>query len=86
MKQFLLSIVLLGAVLIQPVPSGAFERGNLPAAVVDMPKVIDMSYASPDTWHALPPSIYVYEKTPVLLLEPNELDLPTSPTKLAVLH
>jgi hypothetical protein len=85
MMRFLLSVGLLGTALIQPVPSGAGEqRDELPAVVTDMPDVIDMSYASPDAWHALPPA-YLLEKPPLPALEPNEVDLPSSLTKLAVL-
>ncbi|MGH6735319.1 MAG: hypothetical protein ACRECX_04470 [Methyloceanibacter sp.] len=85
MMRLLLSAVFLGAALVQPVPSGAGERGELPAAVTDMPEAIDMSYASPDTWHALPPSTNLHEKSPLPALEPDEVDLPSSPTTLAVL-
>jgi len=85
--RLLLSAVFLGTVLFQPVPSGAGERGGeLPAAVTDMPDVIDMSYASPDTWHALLPSIYLQEKPRLPAFEPNEVELPSSPTKLAVFY
>jgi hypothetical protein len=72
---------LLGTALLQPVPS----RHEPPAVVTDMPDIIDMSYASPDAWHALPPPIRLHEKPPLPALEPNEVDFPSSRTKLAVL-
>lgn len=85
--RLLFSAMLLGLVFVQPVSSGAGERRDeLPAAVTDMPDVIDISYASPDTWHALPPSIYPHEKPPLPALDPNEVDLPSFPTQIAILY
>ena len=88
MKRLLLSVGLLGTALIQPVPPGASSQRDEPPAVVteDMPDIIDMSYASPDAWHALPPQFHIHEKPPLPALEPNEVDLPLSRTKLAVLN
>lgn len=86
MKRLLLSVGL-GTALIQPVPSGASsQRDEPPAVVTDMPDIIDMSYASPDAWHALPPRFDIHEKPPLPALEPNEVDFPSSRTKLAVLN
>ena len=85
--RLLLSVGLLGTALIQPVPPGASsQRDEPPAVVTDMPDIIDMSYASPDEWHALPPQFHIHEKPPLPALEPNEVDLPSSRTKLAVLN
>jgi len=87
MNRLLLSTTLLGTALIQPVPSGASsQRDEPPAVVTDMPDIIDMSNASPDTWHALPPQFHIHEKPPLPALEPNEVDLPLSRTRLAVLN
>lgn len=85
MMRLLLSVGLLGTALIQPIPSGAGgQRDEPPAVVTDMPDIIDMSYASPDAWHALPPPIPFHEKPPLPALEPNEVELPSSRTKLAL--
>ena len=87
MKRLLLSVGLLSTALIQPVPSGASsQRDEPPAVATDMPDIIDMSYASPDTWHALPPQFHIHEKPPLPALEPNEVDLPSSRTNLAFLN
>ena len=87
MTRLLLSIGLLGTGLLQAVPSGASsQRDEPPAVVTDMPDIIDMSYASPDTWHALPSQFHIHEKPPLPALEPNEVDLPSSRTRLAVLN
>jgi hypothetical protein len=56
------------------------------SAVVDIPRVADLSHASPDTWHTLPPPVQVYEQLPATVTEPNEVQLLTSlrqPTFLA---
>jgi hypothetical protein len=87
MTRLLLSVGFLGTALIQPVPSAASsQRDEPPAVVTVMPDIIDMSYASPDAWHALPPQFHIQEKTPLPALEPNDVDLPFSHTKLAVLN
>jgi hypothetical protein len=39
------------------------EQDEVHAVVVDMPKVISLSYASPDTWDELPMSVPPYEQT-----------------------
>jgi hypothetical protein len=36
-------------------------RDEVHAVVVDMPEVISLSYASPDTWDDLPMSVWPYE-------------------------
>ena len=40
------------------------EQDEVHAVVVDMPKVISLSYASPDTWDELPMAISPYEQPP----------------------
>jgi hypothetical protein len=48
------------------VPSAQVE---IHAVVVDMPPVISLTYASPETWNTLPPSVRPFEQpaaTPVL--------------------
>jgi hypothetical protein len=78
MMRLLLSVVLLGIVLIQPVSSGAGERRDeLPAVVTDMPDVIDMSYASPDTWLLSRHQSTFMRSRPYL----QELPAPASPGK-----
>jgi hypothetical protein len=38
-----------------------------------------MTYASPDTWHNLPPKVELYEQLPVTIPGSNRGQLPTSP-------
>jgi hypothetical protein len=40
------------------------EQDEVHAVVVDMPKVISLSYASPETWDELPMSDPPYEQPP----------------------
>ena len=40
------------------------DQDEVHAVVVDMPKVISLSYASPDTWDELPMSDPPYEQPP----------------------
>jgi hypothetical protein len=47
--------VLLAIWLAASVCGVAFADASHHAAIVDMPKVITLSHASPDTWHTLPP-------------------------------
>jgi hypothetical protein len=47
--------VLLAIWLAVSVCGVAFADASHHAAIVDMPKVITLSHASPDTWHTLPP-------------------------------
>jgi hypothetical protein len=90
MKRLLLSVLPLGALLIQPALSGASEQGNeVHAAVVDIPDVIDMSHASPDTWQTLPPPKEFDDDPPISVPKPDEVDLPRpprQPTNLAALQ
>ena len=56
-----------------------------PAAVTtDTPDVVDLSYATPDTWFAIPPIIEFDLRSPLPPLPPAEVDFLPS-TKLAAL-
>jgi len=37
------------------------------ASMMDIPHVVDMTYASPDTWHNLLPKVELYEQLPVTI-------------------
>jgi hypothetical protein len=50
MKALLLSLWLAAAGC-----GGAIAKESHHSAIVDMPEVITLSHASPDTWHTLPP-------------------------------
>jgi hypothetical protein len=41
--------------LVASVYGSALANESRHAAIVDMPKVITLTHASPDTWHTLPP-------------------------------
>jgi hypothetical protein len=49
------------------------ERDEVHSVVVDMPQVISLAYASPETWGSLPASVRPYEQpaTPMLQLAMN---------------
>jgi hypothetical protein len=47
------------------------EQEEVHSVVVDMPQVISLAYASPETWGSLPTSVRQYEQ-PMLLLSPYE--------------
>ena len=50
------------------------ERDEVHSVVVDMPQVISLAYASPETWGSLPTSVRQYEQppaTPMLQLAMN---------------
>jgi hypothetical protein len=90
MKPLLFLVLSLGAaLLVQPATSGASEQGEeVHAAVVDIPNVIDMSYASPDTWQTLEAPKKFYANPPLPVPKPDEVDLHTptrQPTDLAAL-
>jgi hypothetical protein len=70
--------VLLGAV-IQPALAGGLQQPKGHSVVVDIPHVVDMTYASPDTWHNLLPKVELYEQLPVTIPGSNRGQLPTSP-------
>jgi hypothetical protein len=40
------------------------EQDEMHAVVVDMPKIISLSHASPDTWGDLPMSVRPYDQPP----------------------
>lgn len=40
------------------------EPGEVHSVVVDMPQVISLSYASPETWGSLPTTVRPYEQPP----------------------
>ena len=42
------------------------EQDEVHAVVVDMPEVISLSYASPDTWDDLPIPVQPYENPPAI--------------------
>ena len=46
------------------------------AALVDIPCVIDMSHASPDTWDNLPPPVDPFGQLPAPAPPPDENDMP----------
>jgi hypothetical protein len=60
MKRVLLLLCLIGAA-VPPVSAQSTEQDELPAVVVDMPKIISLSYASPDTWGDLPMPVRPYD-------------------------
>ena len=52
------------ATLLSPPCVQSTEQDAVHAVVVDMPKVISLSYASPDTWDELPMLVPPYEQPP----------------------
>jgi hypothetical protein len=52
MKAVLLSVGLVAFVAYGVTVGNASERHSV---IVDTPEIITMTYASPDTWHTLPP-------------------------------
>jgi hypothetical protein len=58
------------------------EQDEVHSVTVDMPQVISLAYASPETWGSLPTSVRQYEEppaTPTLQLAPYEQS-PAKPT------
>ena len=53
------------------------EQDEVHSVVVDMPQVISLAYASPETWGSLPTSVRQYEQ-PMLQLSPYDQP-PASP-------
>jgi hypothetical protein len=47
------------------------EQEEVHSVVVDMPQVMSLAYASPETWGSLPTSVRQYEQ-PMLQLSPYE--------------
>jgi hypothetical protein len=63
------------------------ERDEVHSVVVDMPQVISLAYASPETWGSLPTSVRQYEQppaTPMLQLAPYEQPPATPMLQLAM--
>jgi hypothetical protein len=54
------------------------EHKGIHAARVDMPGVIDMSHASPDSWGALPPPVDSFEQLRAPAPPLDEYDIPES--------
>jgi hypothetical protein len=54
------------------------EHEGIHAARVDMPSIIDMSHASPDTWGTLPPSVDTFEQLRAPAPPLDEYDIPDS--------
>jgi hypothetical protein len=50
-----MKVLLLALCLAVSVHGVAVANESRHAAIVDMPKVISLTHASPDTWHTLPP-------------------------------
>jgi hypothetical protein len=63
------------------------EQNEVHSVVVDMPQVISLAYASPETWGSLPTSDRQYEvppATPMLQLAPYEQPPATPMLQLAM--
>ena len=63
------------------------EQDEVHSVTVDMPQVISLAYASPETWGSLPTSVRQYEQppaTPMLQLAPYEQPPATPMLQLAV--
>ena len=63
------------------------EQDEVHSVVVDMPQVISLAYASPETWGSLPTSVRQYEEppaTPTLQLAPYEQSPATPMLQLAM--
>ena len=54
------------------------EQDEVHAAVVDMPKIISLSYASPDTWGDLPNSVRPYDDQPPAIGPAQQLAMSAS--------
>ena len=65
---------------LNPARAGASlpEHEGIHAARVDMPSVIDMSRASPDTWGTLPPPVDLFERLRAPAPPLDEYDIPAS--------
>lgn len=75
MQILLLALCLLGAIVLAYATGGASaqsvetvviqsKRAELHSVVVDMPQVIDLSGASPDSWATLPPPVGTEDQVP----------------------
>lgn len=78
MTRLLYSAGAICALLLPTTYLGAVELKQPAAVVTDMPEAVDLSYALPETWFALPPIIDIDLKPP-----PIEIDSPSPPIKLA---
>jgi hypothetical protein len=74
MKRGLLLLGLIGAA-VSPACAQSTEQDEVHAAVVDMPKIISLSYASPDTWGDLPMSVRPYDDLPSAIGPAQQLAL-----------
>ena len=54
------------------------EHTGIHAARVDMPRLIDMSYASPDRWGTLPPPVDLFDRLRAPAPPLDEYDIPGS--------
>jgi hypothetical protein len=82
MKAVLPSVGLVAFVAYGVTVGHAFE----PAVIVDTPEIVTMTYASPDTWHTLPPPVQLNEQPPATTPEFEQINVPNSiwrPTYLA---
>jgi len=83
MKAVLLSVGLVVFVAYGVTVGYASERH---AVIVDTPEIITMTYASPDTWHTLPPPVQLNEQLAPTTPELDQINVPNSiwrPTYLA---
>lgn len=80
MKELFCSTVC--AFLLFATPSNAVEREHLTAATTDVPALVDLSYAVPATWFALPPIVDFEFKQPSPPF-PSERDYPVLTIRLA---
>ena len=81
MTRLLYSAGAICALLLPTTYLGAVELKQPAAVVTDMPEAVDLSYALPETWFALPPIIDIDLKPP--LTPPTQFDSPSPPIKLA---
>jgi hypothetical protein len=83
MKAVLLSLWLVTSVVYGVSIASASEP--LHAVIVDMPEAITMTYASPDTWHTLPPPVNLKAPLPPASPELDVINVPNfwRPTYLA---
>ena len=86
MKQLLYAAGLICVLMMPTTYVGAGELKQRAAVVTDMPEAVDLSYASPESWFALPPIIDVGLKPPSPPLLPTELDIPLPSIQLAAAH
>ena len=83
MKQLLYAAGLICALMIPTTYLDARESKQPAAVVTDMPEAVDLSYASPESWFALPSIIDGGLKPPSPALLPTELNIPLPSIQLA---